>query len=48
MVSITGKQIATKVKFNEIIVAENTVAITTMEYIGLTGKVVHIRSNMSQ
>ena len=51
MASITGK-IEIKMKshelFNIILVAENTAAITTMEYTGLTGKEVHIRSNMSQ
>ena len=51
MVSITGK-IEIKMKsnelFNVILVVENTAAITTMEYTGLTGKEVHIRSNMSQ
>ena len=51
MASITGK---TEIKmksnelFNVILVVENTAAITTMEYTGLTGKEVHIRSNMSQ
>ena len=51
MASITGK-IEIKMKsnelFNVILVVENTAAITTMEYTGLTGKEVHIRSNMSQ
>ena len=49
MVSITGK-LETKMRLdiNHISVVENIVAITTMEYTGLIGKEVHIRSNMLQ